>query len=174
MTSHPRTSTPGLWWKKAGFMIDGSSHRIVSAVLMVVALAAGFFDPAVHAAPADAPPPRPSAIWTHLIDQAKAAGLPTTFIRRIPPDYVTLEFDDLHAYAAEYHPEDHRLVLNQTLSFNAAGGSLKPLSSMGPREIGTLHHELFHAYMDVIGSNARAAKAEGRHLADLADDRRQC
>jgi hypothetical protein len=141
---------------------------------MVVALMAPYPDDAVHAAPGSPAPLRQSTMWDHLIDQAEAAGLPTKFLRRIPPDYVTMEFDDLHAYAAEYHPEDHRLVLNQTLSFNAAGGSLKPLSSLAPREIGTLYHELFHAYMDVISSNPGTPEGEGRHLADFADDRRQC
>ena len=155
-------------------MIDGSSHRALSAVLMVAALTAPCSDVTLHAAPGDPASVRPSTMWDHLIDQAKVAGLPTKFIRRIPPDYVTLEFDDLHAYAAEYHPEDHRLVLNQTLSFNAAGGALKPLSSLAPREVGTLYHELFHAYMDVIGSNPDARKDEDRHVADFAEDRQQC
>ena len=153
-------------------MIDGCSHRGLSVLLLIVAVLALCSDVDAHAGPGDPAPLRQPTIWEHLIDQARAAGLPTTFIRRIPPDYVTLEFDDLHAYAAEYHPEDHRLVLNLTLSFNAAGGSLKPLSSLAPREVGTLYHELFHAYMDAIGSNAAAE--EGRHLAAFADDRRHC
>jgi len=151
-------------------MIGGSSHRTLSALFLMVACFASCADVAVHAA---AGPLRPATTWENLIHQAQVSGLPTTFLRRISPDFVTLEFDDLHAFAAEYHPADHRLVLNQTLSFNAAGGSLKALSSLAAREVGTLYHELFHAYMDFIGSNA-GSQEDGRHLADFAEDRRQC
>ena len=154
-------------------MIGGSSHRMRPVRFIVAVVFAFYTDVAVHAAAGDPAALPPATTWENLIHQAKAAGLPTAFLRRIPADFVTLEFDDLHAYAAEYHPEDHRLVLNQTLSFNAAGGSLKPLSNLAPREVGTLYHELFHAYMDVIVSNA-GSSAQSRHLADFADDRRQC
>jgi hypothetical protein len=91
-------------------------------------------------------------LWQALIVQASTRGLPVRFVEAIDPGFVTLEFDDLHAYAAEYHPNEHRMVLNLALSFNSAGGVLKPLASLTTRELGTLYHELFHAYMDYISS----------------------
>lgn len=90
--------------------------------------------------------------WTALIGQAERLGLPTRFLRVVPPDFFTLEFGDLRTFAAEYHPEEHRMVLNRALSFNTAGGVLKPLAKMTHREVGTLYHELFHAYMDYLAA----------------------
>lgn len=114
--------------------------------------------------------------WQSLITQAKAAGLPTQFLRAMDPDFVTLEFDDLHAFAAEYHPEEHHLILNRSLSFNAAGGQLKQLTGLAPRELGTLYHELFHAYMDYISSlaNPEIAGPVAVRLLAFARDRQQC
>lgn len=114
--------------------------------------------------------------WQSLITQAKAAGLPTQFLQTLDPGFVTLEFDDLHAFAAEYHPEEHQLVLNRSLSFNAAGGRLKPLAGLAPRELGTLYHELFHAYMDYISSlaNPQIAGPIAVRLLAFARDRQQC
>ncbi len=97
--------------------------------------------------------------WPVFIAQAEELGLPTRFLRAIPPDFVTLEFEDLHAFAAEYHPEEHRMVLNLALSFNAAGGMLRPLTGMTHREVATFYHELFHAYMDYIQSKPEASAA---------------
>jgi hypothetical protein len=61
-----------------------------------------------------------------------------------------LEFDDLRSYAAEYHPGEHRMVLNRALSFNGAGATLRPLGRLTHAEIETLYHELFHAYIDYL------------------------
>jgi hypothetical protein len=77
-------------------------------------------------------------------------GLPTKFLKAVPPSFVQFEFDDLHSYAAEYHPGDHRMVLNRTLSFNGAGATLRPLGRLTHAEIETLYHELFHAYVDYL------------------------
>jgi hypothetical protein len=114
--------------------------------------------------------------WQSLIRQAKAAGLPIQFLLTMDPDFVTLEFDDLHAFAAEYHPEDHHLILNRSLSFNAAGGRLKQVTGLAPRELGTLYHELFHAYMDYISSlsNPEIAGSMAVRLLAFARDRQQC
>jgi hypothetical protein len=114
--------------------------------------------------------------WQSLITQAKAAGLPTRFLMAMDPGFVTLEFDDLHAFAAEYHPEEHHLILNRSLSFNAAGGRLKRVASLTPRELGTLYHELFHAYMDYISSlaNPEIAGSTAVRLLAFARDRQQC
>ena len=64
-------------------------------------------------------------------------SLPTKFLKAVPPSFVQFEFDDLHSYAAEYHPEDHRMVLNRTLSFNGAGATLLPLGRLTHAEIET-------------------------------------
>lgn len=114
--------------------------------------------------------------WSGLIAQAEALGLPTRFLRQIPPDFVTLEFDDLHQFAAEYHPEEHRMVLNRALSFNAAGGALRPLARMTHGELATFYHEFFHAYMDFISSAPeRAARdQEAARLLTFARTQQQC
>jgi hypothetical protein len=115
--------------------------------------------------------------WTSLIAQAERLELPTRFLRVIPPDFFTLEFGDLRTFAAEYHPEEHRMVLNRALSFNAAGGVLRPLAKMTHREVATLYHELFHAYMDYIGSRpdlAAVASEEAARLLAFARDQQQC
>ncbi|MBI3604347.1 MAG: hypothetical protein HY205_07895 [Nitrospirae bacterium] len=120
-------------------------------------------------------PPDAREQWRTLLAQADALGLPTRFLRAIPPDFITLEFEDLHAFAAEYHPAEHRMVLNLALSFNAAGGTLKPLAKMTPREAGTLFHEFFHAYMDYVRSKAEAAVDPGvARLLAFAQDQQRC
>jgi len=82
--------------------------------------------------------------------EAEREHLPTKFLRVLPPDFIRFEFDDLRTYAAEYHPGEHRMILNRTLSLNAAGRVLKPLGRMTRKELEVLYHELFHAYMDYL------------------------
>ena len=91
-------------------------------------------------------------MWEQLISGAATLRLPTGFLKVMPPDFVLFEFDDLRAYAAEYHPGEHRMVLNRTLSFHAAGREVRPLTTMTPKELEVLYHELFHAYMDYLES----------------------
>jgi hypothetical protein len=114
--------------------------------------------------------------WMHLIDDAASLHLPVEFLRSIPSEFVTLEFEDLHDFAAEYHPEDHRMVLNRALSFNAAGGTLRPLSALPPRDIGTLYHELFHAYLDYgrIQMNRNANDERMSRFLKFAENQRLC
>jgi hypothetical protein len=88
--------------------------------------------------------------WARLLEDAARLQLPTKFLKALPPDFIDFEFDDLRTYAAEYHPGEHRMLLNRTLSFNAAGRALKPLSKMTHKELEVLYHELFHAYMDYL------------------------
>ena len=85
-----------------------------------------------------------------MLREAHALDLPTKFLRAVPPSFVRFEFDDLHSYAAEYHPGEHRMVLNRALSFNGAGATLRPLGRLTHTEIETLYHELFHAYIDYL------------------------
>lgn len=95
-------------------------------------------------------------IWQQLLGEAESLGLPTQFLRTLPPDFIRFEFDDLHAFAAEYHLGEHRLVLNRSLSFNAAGATLRPLGRMTHKEVETLYHELFHAYVDYLVTAAES------------------
>lgn len=114
--------------------------------------------------------------WKTLIAQAASLGLPTRFLKDLPPDFIQFEFEDLHAYAAEYHPREHRMVLNRSLSFNGAGATLQPLSRMTHKELETLFHEFFHAYIDFLVSDsaATAERADSRALLQLARTYQQC
>lgn len=96
-------------------------------------------------------------MWRQLLGEAHALGLPTKFLKAVPPSFVRFEFDDLHSYAAEYHLGEHRMVLNRALSFNGAGATLRPLGRLTHAEIETLYHELFHAYIDYLVTAAEAS-----------------
>ena len=96
-------------------------------------------------------------MWSQLLHEAYALGLPTKFLKAVPPSFVRFEFDDLHSYAAEYHPGEHRMVLNRALSFNGAGATLRPLGRFTHAEIETLYHELFHAYIDYLVTEAETS-----------------
>ena len=94
--------------------------------------------------------PLTDRMWRQLISEAHTLGLPTKFLKAVPPSFVQFEFDELHSYAAEYHLGEHRMVLNRALSFNGAGATLRPLRQLTHAEIETLYHELFHAYIDYL------------------------
>ena len=101
--------------------------------------------------------PSAERMWRQLLNEAHGLGLPTKFLKVIPPSFVRFEFDELHSYAAEYHLGEHRLVLSRRLSFNGAGATLRPLGRLTPVEIATLYHELFHAYLDYLVTAAEAS-----------------
>jgi hypothetical protein len=119
------------------------------------------------------PPANGSRLWPTLVSQAKSLGLPTRFLEEIPPQFVTFEFEDLHAFAAEYHPKDHRMVLNRSLSLNAAGGTLRPLGRLTHKELETLYHELFHAYMDFLEQQSLPSATHASVMA-FAREQQQC
>ena len=96
-------------------------------------------------------------MWSQLLSEAQGLGLPTKFLKAIPPSFIQFEFDDLRTYAAEYHLGEHRMVLNRALSFNGAGATLRPLGRLTHAEIETLYHELFHAYVDYLTTAAAEA-----------------
>ena len=98
-------------------------------------------------------------MWRQLLSEAHALGLPTKFLKAVPPGFIQFEFDDLRTYAAEYHLGEHRMVLNRALSFNGAGATLRPLGRLTHAEIETFYHELFHAYVDYLAT-AAATSAE--------------
>ncbi|THI88903.1 MAG: hypothetical protein CAF41_005530 [Nitrospira sp. CG24A] len=101
--------------------------------------------------------PSVDRMWHQLLGEANALRLPTKFLHTIPPSFIQFEFDDLHSYAAEYHPGEHRMVLNRALSFNGAGAALRPLERLTHPQIETLYHELFHAYIDYLVTEAKAS-----------------
>ena len=101
--------------------------------------------------------PSADRMWRQLLGEAHALGLPTKFLKAVPPSFVQFAFDDLHGYAAEYHLGEHRMALNRALSFNGAGATLRPLGRLTHAEIGTLYHELFHAYIDYLVTEAEAS-----------------
>jgi len=111
-------------------------------------------------------------IWKQITAEAGGLGLPTKFLRTVPAEFVSFEFDDLQAFAAEYHPSEHRMVLNRTLSFNVAGGTLRPLGRLTHAELETLYHELFHAYMDYLAT--REAQGQADPLLSFARDQQRC
>lgn len=111
--------------------------------------------------------------WKRLLNDGAALSLPSGFLKEIPPDFVRFEFDDLRTYAAEYHPAEHRMVLNRPLSLNAAGGILRPLAKMTHKELEVLYHELFHAYMDFLSTRAES-EAEAKSLMTFARAQQAC
>jgi hypothetical protein len=68
------------------------------------------------------------------------------------------------------------MVLNRTLSFNSAGLVLRPLRNLNPRDLGTLFHELFHAYMDylMVEPGGTGRSRTGLELIRFARDRQVC
>jgi hypothetical protein len=101
--------------------------------------------------------PSTERMWRQLLGEAHALGLPTKFLKAVPPGFVQFEFDDLHSYTAEYHLGEHRMVLNRALSFNGAGATLRPLGRLTHAQIETLYHELFHAYIDYLVTASEAS-----------------
>jgi hypothetical protein len=111
-------------------------------------------------------------IWTRITADAEALGLPTKFLKTVPPGFVSFEFDDLQTFAAEYHPAEHRMVLNRTLTFNAAGRTLRSLARLTHAEMETLYHELFHAYMDYLTTMETQGQSDS--LLRFARDEQRC
>jgi hypothetical protein len=120
--------------------------------------------------------PNPRHPWPALIQQAEARGLPTGFLKHISPTFVTIIFEDLRTYAAEYHPENHTMILNMRLSFNEAGGALADLARMTHHDLGLLYHELFHAYLDYLYAtpDPDTLAPDSRRVLDQADHQLQC
>lgn len=114
--------------------------------------------------------------WANLIEQTEALGLPTRFLKEIDPDFVTVAFEDLRTYAAEYHPEEHRMILNLRLSFNKAGGALMDPDRMTHHDVSLLYHELLHAYLDYIfhGSDPVALRPQSRQVLAVAQEQMRC
>lgn len=173
--------------KRTGQQAESAGHTCARACcLAVVRLAPAFFLlcailPATFAffiSPAQAQViANPTPLWRHLIAEAQALKLPSKFLEQIPAGFVRFEFDDLRTFAAEYHPEDHRMVLNRALSFNRAGGTLRPLRQLTSKDLQTLYHELFHAFMDyltVVSEQANPGGAPSDSLIGFAREQQHC
>ena len=121
-------------------------------------------------------PDRTVNTWLNLIEQAEALHLPTGFLKEIDPDFVSVTFEDLRTYAAEYHPEDHRMILNLRLSFNKAGGALMDLERMTHHDISLLYHELLHSYLDYIfnGPGPEALSPRANRVLSFAREQMRC
>ena len=116
------------------------------------------------------------SVWPNLVKQAEALGLPTQFLKEIDPNFVTVVFEDLHTYAAEYHPEDHRMILNMRHSFNKAGGAFMALDRMTHYDVSLLYHELLHAYLDYLffGPSPEALSPNANRVLAFANEQLRC
>ncbi len=139
------------------------------AGLLCIGLALGM-SAAAHGAQGD---DRTVKTWANLIEQAGKLGLPTGFLNDIDPRFVTVTFEDLRTYAAEYHPEDHRMILNLRLSFNNAGGALMDVGRMTHHDVSLLYHELLHAWLDYLFNGPGHAALSPRANRGLAFAREQ-
>jgi hypothetical protein len=112
------------------------------------------------------PVPDPQGEWRRLTREAAEMGLPARFLRLLPAEFVTLEFADLKNVAAEYHPEDHRMVFHLNLSEGNQGQRLRSLRQIGNHDLATIYHELFHAYFDYVevASGTPTMTAQGARL----------
>ncbi len=126
--------------------------------------------------PDDPSQARHARAWAQLVADATAMGLPTGFLAAIKPGFVSIEFEALRSFAAEYHPDGHRMVLNRSLSLNSAGAALRPVSQLSHGDLATLYHELFHAYMDYITSTpgATAHAPQSASLLAFAREQQHC
>src|SRR5262245_16100691 len=106
------------------FMVPVLFRRVVMAFLI-----AGLSLP-TNVAMSEERLPSAERMWRQLLTEAPALGLPTKFLKVVPPSFVRFEFDNLHSYAAEYHPGEHRMVLNRTLSFNGGATMVPPTGGL--------------------------------------------
>jgi len=120
--------------------------------------------------------PNPRNPWPALIQQAQTLGLPTDFLIHIDPAFVNITFEDLRTYAAEYHPEDHLMILNMRLSFNEAGGALADLGKMTHHDLALLYHELLHAYLDYLYADQHLTPltSTDKQVLDFANSQLAC
>ncbi len=140
---------------------------------MALGMWLGLLCPAPVKAEVPATSPDSSRLWRTLVAEAKALHLPTRFLEQVPAQFVTFEFEELHAFAAEYHPAEHRMVLDRSLSLNAAGRTLRPLGKLTHKELETLYHELFHAYMDFLEQEPAPSEAHTSLMA-VAREQQHC
>ena len=65
------------------------------------------------------------------------------------------------------------MVLDRSLSLNTAGRTLRPLGKLTHKELETLYHELFHAYMDFLDQEPAPSEAHAALMA-VAREQQHC
>src|SRR3989441_3204268 len=126
-TTSPRAwSSPNLpaFWTRSGRTASKhgrSSTKMRSAIRAWVTCLVLFSAPTVQAGPV----PDLPVEWARLTTETAEMGLPSRFLRLLPPEFVKLEFADLKNVAAEYHPDGHRMVFHLSLSEGKQGKLLR-------------------------------------------------
>ena len=149
---------------------------MIGRIVFVILMSFGISEMARAEESSSANRPNPRNPWPALLQQADTLGLPTGFLTHIDPSFVNITFEDLRTYAAEYHPEDHRMILNMRLSFNEAGGALADLARMTHHDLALLYHELLHAYLDYLYADQQltALTTEDKQVLDFANSQMAC
>lgn len=176
VVGHGKGPDPAIRPARAVGVPPSASTRAIFTVMLSCAFLAGSWQSTARPAAAQVVAD-PAPLWGKLIADAKALKLPTRFLEQMPAGFVRFEFDDLRTFAAEYHPAEHRMVLNRALSFNRAGGTLRPLGQLTPKDLQTLYHELFHAFMDYLAVESDRTHAGGvpsDSLIEFARKQQQC
>ncbi len=150
--------------------------KIITGLIIGLSLSLAFNGMAWAEETKSANRPNPRNPWPALVQQAETLGLPTEFLKHIDPAFVNITFEDLRTYAAEYHPEDHRMILNMRLSFNEAGGALADLARMTHHDVALLYHELLHAYLDYLYADQQLTPLteEDKQVLDFANSQMAC
>ena len=150
--------------------------QTIAGITFITGLSLALSGMALADEPSSAKRPDPRNPWPALLQQAETLGLPTEFLTHIDPAFVNITFEDLRTYAAEYHPEDHRMILNMRLSFNEAGGALADLARMTHHDLALLYHELLHAYLDYLYADQQLTPLtqEDKHVLDFANSQLAC
>jgi hypothetical protein len=155
-----------------------SLSRILGPAVLAGLLSMALADTAAWAEEQEPTASRPSPRhpWPALLQQAETLGLPTGFLQHIDPKFVTVTFEDLRTYAAEYHPENHTMILNMRLSFNEAGGALTDLDRMTHHDLALLYHELLHGYLDYVYAtdHGQPLTAEDQRVLEVANNQMAC
>ncbi len=149
---------------------------ILARIIMMIGLSMAISGMAWGQETSSADRTQPRNPWPALLQQAETLGLTTEFLTHIDPNFVNITFEDLRTYAAEYHPEGHRMILNMRLSFNEAGGALADLARMTHHDLALLYHELLHAYLDYLYADQQLTPltAEDKQVLDFANSQMAC
>ena len=109
-----------------------------------------------------APVPDSQEEWRRLVTGLVRMGLPSTFLRLLPVEFVKLHFGELKNAAAEYHPDGHRMIFHTNLSVEGQGRRFRPVAEIASQDLATIYHELFHAYFDYVDFAASTPKMDPR------------
>ncbi len=151
-------------------------NKTIAGIILSASISMAISGMAWAEEPSSANRPNPRNPWPALVQQAETLGLPTEFLNHIDPAFVNITFEDLRTYAAEYHPADHRMILNMRLSFNEAGGALADLARMTHHDVALLYHELLHAYLDYLYTDQQLTPltVEDKQVLNFANSQMTC